>query len=489
MNVRDLLTQAFGHTTATAIVAVVVVLATAVAVALRVRRVYRRTAGIRELAGGATWSKFQRSVSLAVKSLWLHKLRSFLSVLGIIIGTCSVISLMAFGEGSMQDALNDIKRQGATNIIVRSVKPPDDSATASRGFVTTFGLTQRDLSKFTTLGDAVNRTVPIRVFPTETRYLDRLVNTRVIATVPEYADVNKLELAGGRFLNDTDDHEMRNVCVLGAEAADKVFPFENPLGQSVGLKNHFFVVVGVIKERMPTGGTGGSQAAEDYNRDVYIPFKTGRKRFGDIIYTRSSGSRTAERVDISQVTLTVDAEVDSPGGRAKVQAVGDELKRILEKEHFRKDYAVTIPLDRLEEAERAQNRFTNLLVLIGSISLMVGGIGIMNIMLATVTERTREIGIRRALGAKRRDITMQFLVEAVVQTTLGGLCGVLLGLGAVFTVPPLWKWMTGGALPAVVNVPSIFLSLGVSVGVGVLFGLYPAWRAAKLDPIEALRHD
>jgi putative ABC transport system permease protein len=444
---------------------------------------------------GAFGSKFSRSVSLAVKSLWLHKLRSFLSVLGIIIGTSAVISLMAFGEGSMQDALADIKRQGATNIIVRSVKPPDDSATSNRGFVTTYGMTQKDLQRFATFGDAITRMVPLRVFPTEVRYLDRMVNSRVIATYPEYADVNKLVMARGRFLVATDDVEMNddaemaNFCILGSEVADKLFPFEDPLGQTVQMKGHFFKVVGVVHERMPTGGTGGSQAAEDYNRDVYIPFRTSRKRFGDVIFVRQSGSRSAERVDVSQVTLTVNAEVDSPEGRKRVQAVGDEIKRILEREHYKKDWAVTVPLDRLEEAERAQNRFTNLLVLIASISLVVGGIGIMNIMLATVTERTREIGIRRALGAKRRDITMQFLVEAVVQTTIGGLCGVILGLGMVFTVPTLWKLIAGSTLPAQVHVPSIFLSLFVSVGVGILFGWYPAQRAAKLDPIEALRHD
>jgi putative ABC transport system permease protein len=172
-----------------------------------------------------------------------------------------------------------------------------------------------------------------------------------------------------------------------------------------------------------------------------------------------------------------------------VRPVGDAIRTMLETEHPRKDWAVTVPLDRLEEAERAKNRFTNLLVLIASISLVVGGIGIMNIMLATVTERTREIGIRRALGAKQKDITLQFLVEAVVQTTIGGICGVILGLGMVFTVPVLWKWIAGSALPAAVHVPSIFLSLFVSVGVGVLFGWYPARRAARLDPIEALRHD
>lgn len=465
------------------------------------------------LPGGV---KLRRSVSLAAKSLWLHKLRSFLSVLGIIIGTCSVISLMAFGEGSMREALADIKRQGATNIIVRSVKPPDDSATAAKGWVTTYGLVKKDLSRLETLGSSISRVVPMRVFPTEARYLDRLANTRVIGTVPEYAVVNKLEMARGRFLigsddphpgtdDDEEEHimndnlQMLNICVLGSEAADKLFPFEDPIDKMVQMKGMRFRVVGVVSERMPTGGTGGSQAAEDFNRDIYIPFKTSTARFGEVISVRTSGARMNEKVDISQVTLTVDAEVDSPAGRKKVKAVGDEIKRMMEQYHPKKDYAITIPLDKLVEAEDSQNRFTTLLAAIAAISLFVGGIGIMNIMLATVTERTREIGIRRALGAKRKDIVMQFLVEAVVQTSIGGLCGVLVGLASVFTIPALWKWLAAKkmfadlfarpTLPAEVNVPSIFLSLAVSILVGVAFGLYPAWRAAKLDPIEALRHD
>jgi putative ABC transport system permease protein len=442
------------------------------------------------------WVKLRRSMSLALKSLWLHKLRSFLSVLGIIIGTCSVISLMSFGEGSMQDALDDIKRQGATNIIIRSVKPPDESSTASKGFVTTYGLTRDDLNQFTTFGNVVGRVVPMRVFPSEARYLERMIaNARVIATVPDYQYVNKLEMARGRFLIDSDDNELDNYCVLGAEAADKLFPYEDPLGQTVNIRSHFFLVVGVVKERMPTGGVGGSQAAEDYNRDIYIPIRTSRRRFGEIISVRTSGARMNEKVDISQVTLTVNAEVDTPEGRAKVQAVGNQIKGMLEKRHPKRDWAVTVPLDKLEEAERAQSRFTILMAMIASISLFVGGIGIMNIMLATVTERTREIGIRRALGAKQKDIIMQFLVEAVVQTTIGGLCGAVIGIVSVFAIPAAWdllrgwNWFSGPPLPAKLHVMSIFLSVGVSILVGMVFGLYPAWAAAKLDPIEALRHE
>src|SRR5215212_11754952 len=154
-----------------------------------------------------TWDKTRRSFVLAIRGLWLHKLRAFLSVLGIIIGTAAVIALMSFGEGSMQDALEDIKRQGATNIIVRSVKAPDDSATASKGWVSAYGLVDDDIKRFETFGDAVTLRVPMRVFPMEARYLARLANIRCVATVPEYADVNKLEMARGRFLVGSDDVE------------------------------------------------------------------------------------------------------------------------------------------------------------------------------------------------------------------------------------------------------------------------------------------
>jgi putative ABC transport system permease protein len=431
------------------------------------------------------WDKTRRSFVLAIRGLWLHKLRAFLSVLGIIIGTGAVIALMAFGEGSMHDALEDIKRQGATNIIIRSVKPPDEGNTSRRSFIAIYGLTFADYERFLTIPDVIRR-VPMRVFPTEVRFLEKMAHGRIVATTPEYADVHTFEMSAGRFLTAEDDLKMNNYVVLGAGLADDLFPFEDPLGKTVKLgtsssNSFYYVVVGVLKERMPTGGTGGSQAAEDFNHDVYMPLNTCKVRFGEKIYLRQSGSRSGEQVPLHQVTLTV-SDTD------KVRPAGDLIREMLAQYHLKRDWAVTVPLDRLEEAERAKTRFTRLLVLIASISLVVGGIGIMNIMLATVTERTREIGIRRALGAKRRDITLQFLVEAVVQTTIGGVLGVGIGLASVYLIPMAAQFF-GEYLPARIHVPSIFLSLGVSIGVGVLFGWYPARRASLLDPIDALRHE
>src|SRR5262245_59280044 len=220
------------------------------------------------------WDKTSRGFVLAVRGLWLHKLRAFLSVLGIIIGTGAVIALMAFGEGSMHDALEDIKRQGATNVIVRSVKPPDEGNTQRRSMVAIYGLTYDDYERFLTIPDVV-RWVPMRVFPNEVRYLERMSIGRVVATTPEYADVHRIELLGdGRFLTHEDDVKMNNYVVLGSEIADQLFPFEDPVGKTIILNKFDYRVVGVLKDRMPTGGSGGSQAAEEFNRDVYMPLST-----------------------------------------------------------------------------------------------------------------------------------------------------------------------------------------------------------------------
>src|SRR5262245_5673444 len=219
---------------------------------------------------------------------------------------------------------------------------------------------------------------------------------RVFGTTPGYRSVHQFDVDEGRFLTHEDEDKVLNHAVLGSAIALRLFPHEDPLSESVVIGKTLYRVVGVLRERMPTGGTGGSQAAEEFNDDVYIPLTTCNPRFGDRVFLRTTGSRSGERVELHQITLTV-SEMD------KVRPTGDLIRELLKRYHEKEDWAVTVPLDRLEEAQRTKNRYTMLLGAIASISLLVGGIGIMNIMLATVTERTREIGIRRALGAKRRD--------------------------------------------------------------------------------------
>ncbi len=431
--------------------------------------------------------KLRRSFITAIRNLWLHKLRSVLSVLGIIIGTAAVIALMAFGEGSMQDALDDIMRQGATNIIVMSIKPPDDAGGARRSFVAKYGLTDQDYERFrTTIPNLVSTPLPLRTFKAEVMPVTeaRLHTARVVSTTPHYATIFGLgdKIASGRFIVEPDETPIpRNVCVLGSEAARILFPGEDPINKVIrfSLKNPAFTVVGVLKDRAPS--TSGADI-ENYNTDVYIPLAASRALLGDTAVIRSSGMRGAEQVQLSQVILTVE-RMD------QVRPTSEMVSAQLDIYHRgKRDWNVKVPLDKLEEAERTRDRYRIQMAMIAGISLLVGGIGIMNIMLATVTERTREIGIRRALGAKRGDVTFQFLIEALVQTTVGGLIGVALGFIIIFAAPPIAAYF-GTHLPAKVHQPSVFLAFFASVSVGVLFGWYPSRRAARLDPIEALRHE
>lgn len=432
------------------------------------------------------------TLQLAVRNLLLHKLRSFLTMLGTILGVGSVISMLAIGEGSKREAVERIRQLGATNVIVRSVKPREGARggqSDTQGTTATstqqeqvriheYGLRYDDLELLEEALTTVDKAVPIALIrKTARRSRHRIPNARILGTTPEYLDVKKLTVDRGRFLTGPDIRYTTNVAVLGRGAADSLFGYEDPLEKTVLLGKGAYRVVGVLERQASGTATPGAVGQADFNEDIYIPLSAARNRFGDLQQVRGGQNREFERTELDEITLTVANE-------GLVSQTASMARRLLRQNHPEEnDFEIQVPLELLHQAQREKRTWNIVLGSIAGISLVVGGIGIMNIMLATVTERTREIGIRRALGARRGDITGQFLVETMVLSATGGVFGVLLGLTLPLGVDALLE------TEAVPSWWAVALAFGMSVGVGIIFGLYPARRAALMDPIEALRHE
>ena len=446
-----------------------------------------------------------RTVRLALKSLMLHKLRSGLTMLGIVFGVFSVIAMLAIGEGASAQAQKQVLALGATNIIVITVKPPADSQQSanrgsSRGLqVPSYGLLRSDYDLLTSTLPTISGAVRMREIQSEAQFLQRTINARLVGSTTEYAEMNHLQVLRGRFLSDKDEADMANVAVLGADTAATLFPLEDPIGQNVQLRTHRYTVIGVMRSRTASAAVGGSMSGQDFNKDIYIPLSTFRVRIGDIVFTRLSGTFMAEQVELNQITLKVRDMND-------VVPTSEVVRESLRQSHGSKpDFDVIVPLELLKQADQIRHIFNIVLGSIAAISLVVGGIGIMNIMLATVTERTREIGIRRALGARQRDIISQFLTETIVLAGSGGLIGIMLGLSTPLAFQGLKGIVNTFVLDRSTGTSqmskmftemdpqiawwSLPVAFGISVGIGVIFGIYPARSAAMMDPIEALRHE
>jgi putative ABC transport system permease protein len=436
---------------------------------------------------------------LALKNLRLHKLRSLLTALGIIFGVAAVIIMVAMGEGAKQEALEQISQLGARNILVKSRPPPESSDNTSRSTSTAYGLKRADLARLQTLPD-VEAIVPLRNTEQKVVRNDVRVAADAIGTTPDVFDVINLRLARGAYFDKLQYDRAESVCVIGHRAADQLFPSQDPLGQTVkvgssgGSGSAMLTVIGVLEPTGLRAGTAGAtMMGHDPDMSLYFPLTLAEDTFGDTIITRSGVNRTIKQIELSFVWMKAKTIADvEPLAAAAENAVGYTQRAGPQdlSNNPRPDVQVDAPIQILRTAERQQRTFNFIMVGIAGFSLVVGGIGIMNIMLATVTERTREVGIRRALGAKRRHITLQFLIETTVISLAGGVIGIAFGCGGAKVLPaivalldPSERYVTAIAAWSVIG------SFAVSGLIGVGFGLYPAMKAAWMNPIEALRHE
>ena len=430
--------------------------------------------------------RLKRAIVTGMKSLWNHRLRSLLTVLGIVFGVCSVIAMLAIGEGASFEAQEQIRQLGSNNIILRSVKPVDDQGSSSqqRSFVIDYGLTYADMRRFRDTIPDVRIIVPGRIIRKDIWHISRRMSADVTGTVPWYPEMTGSVLREGRFFNNDEMRRAMNVAIIDTRMADELFPLYSPVGRTVRVDREYYRVIGVMDNstrdsavrQATNGGNQNEVNGRGASGTMLIPLTAARYRFGETLIDRGTGSMSAERVELHEAIVQVlDQE--------KVVETSLLISDLLERYHDKRDYEVIVPLELLRQAERTKRIFNIVLGAIAGISLLVGGIGIMNIMLASVTERTREIGIRRALGAKRRDIVMQFLIETILLSATGGIIGVIMGISIPFLITYFADMIT------IVTFWSPMIAFSISALVGLVFGIYPAIRAADMDPVEALRHE
>ena len=416
-----------------------------------------------------SWSGISADLRMGLENLRQHKLRSFLTMLGMIFGVAAVVSMLSIGAGAQQQVMTFIEQLGVRNLIVEAKESPD-WPTFQKVRKVSPGLTFQDVRAVHAAVEGVEAVTPRKRF-VAAKMLPKPERDMpvVYGVLPSYKQIGGLRLSAGRFFDQDEADRAAPVCVLGQAAKEALFGAEEAVGSFVKVNEQWFRVIGVAGGRVNVEGGAPGLSSQDANNLIYAPLDS------VILRMEESQSRIRDEIDGMYVRLREGA--DSLGA-------AEVVRRVLEVSHRgEKDYAVVVPAQLLAQQKQTQRIFEYVMVALASISLLVGGIGIMNIMLASILERTREIGIRRALGARQADIVRQFLVEAVLISIVGGAIGVILGVGMSRLIAWLAGWST------IVTMTSVLLASAVSVTVGLVFGLFPAMKAARLDPVEAIRYE
>jgi putative ABC transport system permease protein len=415
------------------------------------------------------YQQWMRDIHLGIQNLFLHGLRSLLTMLGMIFGVAAVVAMLSIGAGARQRVMALIEQMGVHNLIVEARETTEWQAHQKVRKISP-GLTLSDYRVMLDDVDAIQASTPRkRLTPSKTIPKSQQDVPVVYGVKPEYLQIADLHLANGKFFNQADETAGSPVCVLGTAARWNMFGASDPIGQFVKLNDQWFRVIGVASPQL-SGDSGTSSApTQDANNVIYVPLSAAVLRLED--------SYSGVRDEIDGVYLNLRDGADMSASAQVVRAILDSSH------HGANDFSVVVPAELLAQQQKTEQLFSIVMVAIASISLFVGGIGIMNIMLASILERTREIGLRRAVGARRGDIVRQFVVEATTISLTGGTLGIVLG----FLISRLIAWLAGWS--TIVTFSSIALAFVVSISVGLIFGIYPAMKAARLDPVEAIRYE
>ncbi|MDR1738844.1 MAG: ABC transporter permease [Candidatus Symbiothrix sp.] len=411
--------------------------------------------------------QLDENIKLALSGVSDHKFRSFLTMLGIIFGVASVITMLSIGEGAKREAIAKYQDLGVNNIIVREKNLSDNELEEVRARFSQ-GLSLQDAEVIREILPGVNQVASQAEIATEVKYADKSVKSTVVGVSAGYLEMMNYTLKSGEFIQESQYNSRMKVCVLGAGVATLLFAQTDPIGQMVKIDDQWMEVVGVLASKTLFTETVGELAARDLNTDVYLPLSTFLNRF-----TREKELSN----EIQQITVQVE-------NSATIVQASQLVNEILKRRHFNnEDYNIVVPYELLKQEEKERQIYNFLLGAIAAISLLVGGIGIMNIMLATVMERTREIGIRRSIGARKADIMSQFVAEAVAISITGGLIGVVLGVSLSLIV----SFFTD--VSTCIRLYSIVIAFAFSVIVGICFGYLPAKNAANLKPVDSIRYE